>query len=503
MKAIFKGNGFVIQWSVRDALTSLPFDFSGMFVDVVLYSNDYQWLVPGITVSSDKLQAEIPSDSLPPGVYNFECTYRRNNGNRGRCIVRNAFQITRIREPEGTDNIVSVESFAAPLRMENTDIGYIGIFAEEGVLPDRESPSWALVGDIKEARPFFYYVPDAVPPGCSAGWNDLSSALGTYDLTEDKVSVYDFSLVTEYNVSNNHSHDARSFSDAWVGVSYSSGFPLYVNGKVYKVGDVVNMDGYDDYSFSANRDVQGIAPFVDGDTNAFTFFEAVRITPDRFRIPGMRITFVNREDGKTDTWLFTGKDSSLWMDFTQWMEIDYKRLADNANNAAKNAIMAIESIERLGAELYDKELVRANAENKRENAENARAEAENARETAESDREKAENARKANETARNSDFDAIRENAEADSAASREQTGKCKEATEEAVDVCSHPNKMGENGNWMVWDILSKEYVDSGIPARGGILFPTVEEDECDLVIKDCDIEGCIIQDEADFVVTF
>lgn len=496
MKAIFKGNGFVIQWSVRDALTSLPFDFTGMFVNVILYSNDFQWLVPGVNASSDKLTAEIPSDMLPPGVYSIECTYRRNNENRGRCIARNAFQITRIREPEGSDNIVSVESFAAPLRIENTDIGYVGIFPEETSLPDMDSPSWALVGDIRNARPFFFYVSGALPPGCAAGWNDMSSALGTYNLTEDKVSVYDFSLVTEYNVSNNHTHNARSFNDAWTKIPYLDSRAYYVNGSVYNAGDTVNMDGYTDNSFSANRDVQGIAPFVDGETNAFTFLEAIRITPERFRIPGIKITFVNRDDGKIDTWLFAGSGPSLWMDITQWMNIDYKRLADNANNAAEKAIMAVESIEKLANDITDKEL-------ERESAEEERVRSESDRKSSEEERKSSEEQRIAAEEERTKIFEEMRQTAESDSEASRKQTEMCKEATEEAVDVCTHPNMMGDNGNWMVWDTETHEYVDTGVPARGGILFPTVEDDECDLIIKDCDIDGCITQDEADFVVTF
>lgn len=32
---------------------------------------------------------------------------------------------------------------------------------------------------------------------------------------------------------------------------------------------------------------------------------------------------------------------------------------------------------------------------------------------------------------------------------------------------------MGDNGNWWKWDETQKKYVDTGILAKGGILYPT------------------------------
>lgn len=323
MKAIYKGNKFAIQWAITDAVTSLPFDFTGMFVDIILYSNDYHGRVSGSTLSGNKIQAEIPADMLPPGVYNIACDYRTSIENHGHCICRNAFQITRNPEFATGDFKVIIESYAAPLKLENMDIHYIGHFPSEDSLPDRSVPSWALVGNLKESRPNFFYIAGAVPPGYQAGWNDLSDVLGTYDLTADKISIYDFSLVTEYNVSHNHSQIAKVFNQEWVAIPYRSYEKPFVQTKKYKKGDCVNMPGYTAYTFRATTDMQNIPPYVEKETNAFTFDEAIAITPESFRIPGIKLTFINRMDAQAYTFFFRGESADLWMDVQSWQVIDY------------------------------------------------------------------------------------------------------------------------------------------------------------------------------------
>lgn len=42
-----------------------------------------------------------------------------------------------------------------------------------------------------------------------------------------------------------------------------------------------------------------------------------------------------------------------------------------------------------------------------------------------------------------------------------------------AKEHADNPPKMGENGNWWKWDETQKKYVDTGILAKGGILYPT------------------------------
>lgn len=42
-----------------------------------------------------------------------------------------------------------------------------------------------------------------------------------------------------------------------------------------------------------------------------------------------------------------------------------------------------------------------------------------------------------------------------------------------AKEHADNPPKMGENGNWWKWDETQKKYVDTGILAKGGILYTT------------------------------
>lgn len=70
-----------------------------------------------------------------------------------------------------------------------------------------------------------------------------------------------------------------------------------------------------------------------------------------------------------------------------------------------------------------------------------------------------------------------------------EATRKANEATVEATaatadatvqadrakELADHPTMMGENGNWWKWDATQKKYVDTGILAKGGVLYPVFD----------------------------
>lgn len=321
MKAIFKGNKFTIQWAITDSVTSLPFDFTGMFVEFVLYSDNYHGRISGATVSGNKMQAEIPADTLPVGIYNIVCDYRTRKENHGHCICRRAFQITRNPEFVTGDDRIVLESFAAPLQLENMDINYIGHYPDGASLPDQDRPAWALAGNLKEAKPWFFYTAGSVPPGYQTGWNDLSAVLGTYDLTADKVSIYDFNLVTEYNVSRNHAHTTRVFSSDWAVTSkFYPEFADYIEGKTYAPCSKVNMPGYGEHSFMANRKTSE-APFrMVENTNEFSFSEAVALVPEEYRFAGIRITFINSMTRLAETWYFKG---GTWENVGNWQKIDF------------------------------------------------------------------------------------------------------------------------------------------------------------------------------------
>lgn len=63
-----------------------------------------------------------------------------------------------------------------------------------------------------------------------------------------------------------------------------------------------------------------------------------------------------------------------------------------------------------------------------------------------------------------------------------EATGKAMAATADATtqagrakELADHPTIMGENGNWWKWDATLKKYVDTGILAKGGVLYPVFD----------------------------
>lgn len=44
-----------------------------------------------------------------------------------------------------------------------------------------------------------------------------------------------------------------------------------------------------------------------------------------------------------------------------------------------------------------------------------------------------------------------------------------------AKEYADHPPMMGDNGNWWEWDEVNDEYKDTGILAKGGILYPSFQ----------------------------
>lgn len=72
-----------------------------------------------------------------------------------------------------------------------------------------------------------------------------------------------------------------------------------------------------------------------------------------------------------------------------------------------------------------------------------------------------------------------------------EATGKATAATADATnqadrakELADHPTMMGENGNWWKWDSTLKKYVDTGVLAKGGVLYPVFDIDTETMELK-------------------
>lgn len=118
------------------------------------------------------------------------------------------------------------------------------------------------------------------------------------------------------------------------------------------------------------------------------------------------------------------------------------------------------------------EEARIKAETTRSSSETGRVDAEKKRVSAESSRATSETGRVSAETGRVTEFGTIKKNAETATSNANNQADRAKAQAD-------NPPKMGENGNWWQWDDKAKKYVDTGVLAKGGVIYPTfaIEDD--------------------------
>ena len=135
--------------------------------------------------------------------------------------------------------------------------------------------------------------------------------------------------------------------------------------------------------------------------------------------------------------------------------------AKQATEATLSSKAAIESNE---AKRQAAEQTRQSLEQARMDSETKRATAENARIAAEAGRVTAENKR-IDDT-----LTALTE--------SEKQTNLAQELND-------HPPKMGDNGNWWQWDLSKHTYVDTGVIARGGAMYPAFRQRRNKLLMID------------------
>ena len=106
-----------------------------------------------------------------------------------------------------------------------------------------------------------------------------------------------------------------------------------------------------------------------------------------------------------------------------------------------------------------------------ESRETARQQAEQTRQSQEQARRDAESKRVTDENKRIDDtLTALTE--------SETQTNLAKELND-------HPPKMGDNGNWWQWDLSKHAYVDTGVIARGGAMYPAFRQRRNKLLMID------------------
>lgn len=142
-----------------------------------------------------------------------------------------------------------------------------------------------------------------------------------------------------------------------------------------------------------------------------------------------------------------------------------------AQKAAADTMASKAAIEKNEAARQAAEQIRQTQETDRQKKETARVEAEKARAAAESGRATAEAGRVKAESKRQTDTQSAID-------AAKNQTSTAKE-------LCEHPTKAGENGNWWMWNLQTHQYEDTGIIARVGAMYPSFRQRRNKLLMID------------------
>ena len=163
-----------------------------------------------------------------------------------------------------------------------------------------------------------------------------------------------------------------------------------------------------------------------------------------------------------------------------------------AQKAAADTLASKAAIEENEAARQAAEQNRQTQETARQSQETTRRSNEETRKSQETDRQKKETARVEAEKKR-ADAESGRASAEAGrvKAESKRQTDTqsaidaAKNQTSTAKELCEHPTKAGENGNWWMWNLQTHQYEDTGIIARGGAMYPSFRQRRNKLLMID------------------
>lgn len=152
-----------------------------------------------------------------------------------------------------------------------------------------------------------------------------------------------------------------------------------------------------------------------------------------------------------------------------------RKKVEDAVSASKSQTEAAKQATE--ATLSSKAAIESN-EAKRQAAEQTRQSQEQARMDSETKRATAENARIAAEAGR-----VTAENKRIDDTLTA--LTESEKQTNLAQELNDHPPKMGDNGNWWQWNLSKHTYVDTGVIARGGAMYPAFRQRRNKLLMID------------------
>ncbi len=225
------------------------------------------------------------------------------------------------------------------------------------------------------------------------------------------------------------------------------------NAKLYVVA--LNEQGHKFYSYLV--DMSGFRGFT-GKTPQFLIGNVTTLAEDAEATATVSASGTDTA-GNPVYKLNLGIPRGIRLRFADLTDSDKAELMKPATDAAAESKKQTEACKTATDNANTQETVRQKAETTRNLNETTRQKQETARQEAEITRNNNETARKTAETKRQQDTSAVITN-------SQTQTAIAQELNE-------HPVKMGDNGNWWQWNIKTHAYEDTGIVARGGVMYPT------------------------------
>lgn len=218
---------------------------------------------------------------------------------------------------------------------------------------------------------------------------------------------------------------------------------------------------------------QGIAPSIKNGTwwigTVDTGVDAEGKTPE-FRKTETGIEYKYMPDPDT-TWRLLVDISDIKLRFEDLTEEEVRALIPHLKDFTPEEIAELQRpAAEMIAKLEETDRTVSSNEQTRISNENTRIDNENIRRRQENDRILSENKRAEAETAREKELKEAAKKAEEATTAAQTQADR-------AQAYADNPAKIGDNGNWWVWDETAGEYRDTGTFARGDTMFATFDID--------------------------
>ena len=70
----------------------------------------------------------------------------------------------------------------------------------------------------------------------------------------------------------------------------------------------------------------------------------------------------------------------------------------------------------------------------------------------------------------------------------------------EYAEMMAHPMIIGDNFNWWRWDLTTHEYTDTGMVAKGLVVWPSFYIDPRTMILYVDDHAGSVVGDDAFFI---